>query len=123
MPAFINRYVHVITEEAHALIENKYEKLNPLQKEVVQSILEHTKELSMLMLIGQAKDELRHELLNVLTPISGYVDMLSDGWMGKLSEEQIDRVKLINVAVRRLTEYVRSFPVVHENASSYSKRR
>lgn len=114
MPTFINRYIHVINQEATVLLDNKFERLTPLQIEVIHSLLQHTQELSLALttLVKTQKSvKIRHELLNLMTPISGYVEMLSDGWMGQLSEQQLDHIKLMVVAAHRLTEYVRKYPV------------
>lgn len=112
MTAFISQYIRIINQEARNLLDNKFEALNPIQVNVLQSILKHTEELSLEAIAieeTQRRDHVRHELLNLMTPISGYIDMLSDGWMGDFSEQQSDSIKLISLAVQRLTEHIRTF--------------
>jgi len=122
MPTFVNRYIYIINHEANTLLENKFETLTPLQNSVILSILKHTDELSSsasLLDESHHTNRIRHELLNLITPISGYIAMLSDGWMGDLNEHQLDHVHLIVLAVQRLTEYIRNYTVENtEQAAS-----
>ena len=113
MPTFINRYIHIVTQESRSLINDKFEKLNPIQAQTIQSIINHSEDLCLFISKLEEKDTgstNRHDLLNMITPISGYIDMLSDGWMGDLNEQQHDRIQLISLAVYRLIDYVQSYP-------------
>lgn len=50
--------------------------------------------------------KLNHELRTPLVPIHGYTDMLLAGKFGKLSDDQTNRLKVINSNIRRLEETV-----------------
>lgn len=114
MSSLVSRYIHVITQETKALMTDNVDKLSSKQCDVIHSIHQYTDQLSLATeRIAETgyNDVVRYKLLDLLTPISGYVEMIVDGWMGDLNARQNDRINLIAAAVQRLTNYVRSYPI------------
>jgi hypothetical protein len=119
MKHLISPYIHVITQETNALMEDKVDELSPMQCKIIHSIHQYT---DQLLIAAETVNETsyddveRHKLLDLLTPIVGYVEMLADGWMGNFNaSQQHERVNLIIAAVRRLADSVRSHPINDEN--------
>lgn len=111
MTNLISRYIHIITQETNVLLKDEINQLNPIQCNTIHSIHEYINQLcvaSIMLSEASYNEAVRHQLLDLLTPISGYVEMLADGWMGELNLEQRDRINLIFAAVHRLTHYIRS---------------
>lgn len=50
--------------------------------------------------------KLHHELRTPMVPIRAYTDMLLAGHFGKLSEQQIKKIELVNSNIKRLQETV-----------------
>lgn len=60
----------------------------------------------------------RHELINILTPIMGYVEMLADGWIGKLNPDQEQHIDLIQHAVDHMRQSILAFRYQHNLSES-----
>lgn len=113
MSSLVSRYIHVITQETKALMADD-DKLSPKQWLIIRSIHQNTDQLLIATeKVGETgyNEVIRYKLLDLLTPISGYVEMIVDGWIGDLNSRQVDRINLISAAVQRLTNYVRSYPI------------
>lgn len=108
----VNREVldQVITEQILQL-HNALELSN---RQLEQRVQERTQELqdalSRLAELNQLKSNfvsnISHELRTPLTHIKGYLDLLADGSLGAISEEQNDAIKILLKSEDRLEELI-----------------
>ena len=97
---------NVMTEELY----RKTKKIEDYSKNLESMVAERTKQLRKkttqlekanvkLKEMDKAKDEfiniISHELKNPLFPILGYVELLLDGTLGKINEQQAEKLKVV----------------------------
>jgi signal transduction histidine kinase len=100
----------VITEQIFQL----HSALELSNRQLEQRVQERTRELQQALTklaeLNQLKSNfvsnVSHELRTPLTHIKGYLDLLADGTLGTLSEEQVDTIKILRKAENRLEELI-----------------
>ncbi|GAB5494616.1 MAG: hypothetical protein Phog2KO_48310 [Phototrophicaceae bacterium] len=113
MAETIAKYADIIYMQTHILIDPSLH-LNAEQSRVVRCINTHTQQLLNFLRTYEhiqpnlTEENIRHELINILTPIVGYIDMLADEWIGSLTTQQFNHVELIYQCVQALKQYVLS---------------
>lgn len=114
MQALIENNIAIILAHTALLLEPSDNSLTEIQKNSVSLINHYTQELQQAVKQNENLSEseirrfMRHELLNVLTPIVGYVEMLADGWIGKLSPDQEAHIEIISSAVQDVLQIIES---------------
>ena len=110
----ISRYADIIYMQTHILLDPNQVPLNVQQRKAIRSINTHTQDLIEFLKTHEethphlTEETMRHEIINILTPIVGYIDMLADEWIGKLTAIQFNHVELIYQCVQSLKQYVLS---------------
>jgi signal transduction histidine kinase len=113
MQPIIANYNKLILSHAALLLESDT-ALNPMQLNAVRLIDKYAQELSQSLQDNAALNEndmrrfMRHDMLNLITPILGYGEMLSDAWMGKLNPDQSAHIEIILNAVYDIQELIES---------------
>jgi signal transduction histidine kinase len=99
-----------LTEQIVGLHAAVQESNRTLQQRVHQRTRELRHALQRLTEINQVKANLisniSHELRTPLAHLKGYVELLADGELGSLSEEQSDAVKVMQRATNRLNQLI-----------------
>jgi signal transduction histidine kinase len=114
MQQVLDRYICIILSHSAMLLEPSDTPLSELQRNSISLIQKYTNELYNALNTSEALSEqemlrfMRHELLNLLTPIVGYVEMLQDGWIGKLNPDQSSHIEIISYAVQDVLEIIES---------------
>jgi signal transduction histidine kinase len=114
MQQVLERYIGIILSHSALLLEPSDNPLSDIQRNSIGLIQKYTNELNSAISRSEALSEeemrrfMRHELLNLLTPIVGYVEMLQDGWIGKLNLDQSSHIEIIAYAVQDVLEIIES---------------
>lgn len=112
MQRLIGNHNQLILKHVNVLLDTDGTKLNELQLSSLTLIKQYTQELAAAI---EEKDSvpnneiarfIRHDLLNLLTPVVGYAEMLSDGWVGALSDEQSEHMQIILHTVHDLLKLI-----------------
>lgn len=112
MSKTIYRYTRAIIETSHDLMQADSEHISPSQRQVIDLIDRYTLQLIQaynqgnLIPVAQRQSYFRHVLIDILTPIVGYTEMLADGWLGQLHAEHADAVRRLLYQVRGLMDYI-----------------
>ena len=114
MQHLLESYFAMILAHSALLLEASDSPLTEIQKSSITLISKYTEELKQSVKKTEILSEtemhrfLRHELLNVLTPIVGYIEMLADGWIGKLTPDQAAHIEIIYYAVHDVQSIIES---------------
>lgn len=112
MSDIVGKYADIIYTQAHTLTETNLVCLNPQQCRAVKNIKKNTKSLMIFLATYEqthpnlSKEALRHEIIDKLTPIIGYSDMLADEWSENPKDNQVYHFKLINQCVTALRKHL-----------------
>lgn len=110
MPAPIKRYTDVIHIQSKFLMDSKEIFLTLAQRQAIELINRYSLQLATIAEQGVTAnasiDDIRHELINYLTPIMGYSEMLFDGWIGELNPDQRSHIEIICQAIRDLRDVI-----------------
>ncbi|MEL6308897.1 MAG: hypothetical protein AAFV98_20150 [Chloroflexota bacterium] len=112
MSKTIYRYTRTIIETSHDLMQPDLEHVSPSQRQVIDLIDRYTLQLIQaynqgnLIPVAQHQHYFRHVLIDILTPIVGYTEMLADGWLGQLHTEHEDAIGRLLYQVRGLMNYI-----------------
>lgn len=110
MKKLINQYTDIIHIQSRLLMDSDTSYLSLAQRQAIELINRYSTQLA-----GVARkpsvhsddfESTRHELINLLTPIVGYIEMLSDGWIGALSVDQTERLNIIHETVYALQDVI-----------------
>jgi len=111
--------LHTVSEELIIAIRNAFavEEVRRLNATLEQRIDNATKELrrsnAQLQKLDEAKDEFismaSHQLRTPLTSIKGYVSMMMDGDVGKLSDEQRHVLQEVFISSERMVRLIGDF--------------
>ncbi len=99
-----------ITEQIF-LLQGMLQKANKeLEKRVQERTSELESTLSKLTEINQLKSDfvanISHELRTPMTHIKGYIELLGDGSLGSLNQDQLEAVDVLNRASQRLQNLI-----------------
>lgn len=114
MSDLIKHYTDIIYMQSRLLTDCSQVYMNLGQRKAIENVNAYTQELIKFLNNHEqthphlTEESMRHELINLLTPIVGYVDMLADEWIGSLNPEQFQHVDLIYQNVHSLQQYVLS---------------
>ncbi|MEM9953975.1 MAG: histidine kinase dimerization/phospho-acceptor domain-containing protein [Chloroflexota bacterium] len=104
--ADIVQYTDIIRIQTRSLVDSDKTYLTTTQREAIERIHQYTEQLAFTAnRVAHTSDEhkaIRHELINILTPIIGYIEMLADGWMGRLNPDQMAHVDIVQHASQAL---------------------
>jgi signal transduction histidine kinase len=109
----IEKIVQQIKCCSDALVETDIWTLSPNQRQAVATIVRYAGELdNMVSTMSALTPErmgkmIRHEFLNLLTPLLGYAEMLREGWIGALDQHQQTLVENISASAHELRDSVR----------------
>jgi hypothetical protein len=123
MQHLLENYIAIILAQSTLLLEPGSKPLTELQKNSIVLIDRYSQELNRAVKNSENLSELemqrfvRHELLNILTPIVGYIEMLADGWIGRLSPDQSAHVEIISYAVQDVLSIIASQKILPALAS------
>lgn len=112
MQPIIDNYNQLILTHVNVLLDANDTSLNEMQLNSLGLIKKYTQDLTLAIQTNEALPAteiarfMRHDLLNLLTPVVGYAEMLSDGWIGKLDAEQSEHMKIILYAVHDLLKLI-----------------
>ncbi len=110
MLELINKYTDIIHLQSRLLMDSDKSYLSLSQRQAIELINRYSTHLAIFARQShtnqQQLDKIRHELINILTPIVGYVEMLADGWIGTLNPDQSDHVDIIQQSVNMLRNVV-----------------
>lgn len=110
MPNVINQYTDIIHIQSEMLMSSNQTHLGLAQRQAIELINRYSMQLATIAkqvtLNKSEYDSLRHELINLLTPIVGYVEMLSDGWIGALDFDQQAHIEIIHHSVNDLRDAI-----------------
>src|SRR5688500_13691611 len=101
MQPIIENYNQLILTHVAMLLEPTDVSLNATQLNSVALIHKYTQELSRSLQESSTLSEsdmrryIRHDVFNLITPILGYAEMLSDAWLGKLNPDQQAHAEII----------------------------
>lgn len=113
MLEFISRYTDIICVQSQLLTDGDV-YLSATQHQAVKKVVLYTNELLAFLKDHHqthphlTEETIRHEIINFLTPIVGYIDMLADEWIGCLAPNQQSHVEIIYESVHGLRKYVLS---------------
>jgi signal transduction histidine kinase len=100
MQSIIEDYNKLILTHVAMLLEAK-PSLNAMQLNSIVLIDKYTQELSKSLQQSAQLSEsdkrrfIRHDIFNLITPILGYAEMLSDAWLGNLDPDQSAHAEII----------------------------
>jgi len=105
------RFLTIVAAQAAAAIENAklYESLKE-RAEALRKAYEEMKELNRLK--TELAQNISHELRTPLTFIKGYVELLLDEAMGKLTEEQREALQIVSEKTDAITKLVEDIIVL-----------
>lgn len=110
MPSIINKYTDIIHIQSEMLMSSNQAHLGLAQRQAIELINRYSMQLATIakqVTVNENEyDNLRHELINLLTPIVGYVEMLSDGWIGVLDSDQQAHIEIIHHSVNDLRDTI-----------------
>ncbi len=103
----------IIHKQSQLLLESNQNHLPVSQQNAIERISRYASQLAITaQQIGITHDQeiiLRHEMINILTPIVGYTEMLADGWVGHLNPDQMQHIELIQHAVGMMRQSILSY--------------
>ncbi len=101
---------NAITKQIIELHSALQESNRTLEMKVTERTIELRNALERLSELNQIKANLisniSHELRTPLAHIRGYIELLADGQIGKLSDEQMDALKVVRKATERLSNLI-----------------
>ena len=110
MLELINKYTDIIHLQSRLLMDSDKSYLSLSQHQAIEFINRYSTHLAGVArqaYNNQHKFEVvRHELINILTPIVGYIEMLSDGWIGIMNPDQCDHVEIVRQSVNALRDVI-----------------
>lgn len=121
MPELINKYTDIIHLQSQMLMDSNQTYLGLAQRQAIELINRYSMQLASVakqnMQEQSQYDSVRHELINILTPIVGYIEMLSDGWIGVMYPEQKTHIDIIHRSVNNLRDVI----MKHQFQGSFSE--
>jgi|GEM_PF-6938543 len=118
----IQQYTDIIHIQSRLLMDSNKTYLSMSQRQAIELINRYSSQLAAAAKQASPDDKcyetVRHELINILTPIVGYIEMWMDGWIGKLNPDQSAHVEIIHQSVYELRRVILAYRV--ERAMSES---
>lgn len=115
MSETINKYTDIIRVQSQLLTDSKLTHMSLAQRQAIELINRYAVQIVNMTNAYESGtsnmdcDRLRHELINTLTPIVGYSEMLVDEWIGTLATNQQKHVEIIHQNVQSLRTYIQSY--------------
>lgn len=113
MSRTLQQYTDIIHIQSRLLMDSNKTYLSMAQRQAIELINRYSAQLvtSAKQAAPEDKhyDSVRHELINILTPIVGYIEMLSDGWIGKLNPDQVAHIDIIRQSVFELRRVILAY--------------
>ncbi len=122
----IEKIVQQIKCCSDALVETDIWTLSPTQRQAVATIVRYAGELDTIssdmsaLTPERMRKIIRHEFLNLLTPLLGYAEMLREGWIGTLDQHQQTLVENISRGAQELRDRVREWADTNDYSMAHS---
>ncbi|MGJ3240054.1 MAG: histidine kinase dimerization/phospho-acceptor domain-containing protein [Anaerolineae bacterium] len=118
----IAKYTDIIYLQSQLLTTSNKSYMTLAQRQAIELICRYSAQLAQTAkkLTDDPEQQalVRHDMINILTPIVGYVEMLSDGWIGSLNPDQASHVEIIQQSVDALRECILTYRTQQWNASA-----